>query len=261
MAVKKSKTGKGKPGKGTGKKPSPPVVRTALVSLQRVVVCSAASTQTCSCLGCLAQHCLLEQQHCALGGCTAAQQARVCGSWQILVKPLLPEAGICSPIIWCEPTCALSCLCAAAVPFPHLLHSFSAFTHIHAGAVVLTLRCTCMFALHHCCCSCKQKEEVKDAAVLLNPAERVAAVRPMWEQRPHSDRVELLTVDLDTLKQQAKAQADKQRAHAGVYARIVQYSSASWAAVAVQQSKCCCRPATAAAAPVTAGAGAQLQGG
>jgi hypothetical protein len=66
--------------------------------------------------------------------------------------------------------------------------------------------------------SCKQKEEVKDAAVLLNPAERVAAVRPMWEQRPHSERVELLTVDLDTLKRQAKAQADKQRAHAGVCA-------------------------------------------
>ncbi|WIA33521.1 hypothetical protein OEZ86_006646 [Tetradesmus obliquus] len=58
------------------------------------------------------------------------------------------------------------------------------------------------------------KEEAKDAAVLLNPAERVAAVRPMWEQRPHSERVELLTVDLDTLRQQAKAQADKQRATA-----------------------------------------------
>jgi hypothetical protein len=67
------------------------------------------------------------------------------------------------------------------------------------------------------CLSCKQKEEAKDAAVLLNPAERVAAVRPMWEQRPHSERVELLTVDLDTLKQQAKAQADKQRAHAGAH--------------------------------------------
>lgn len=67
--------------------------------------------------------------------------------------------------------------------------------------------------------SCKQKEEAKDAAVLLNPAERVAAVRPMWEQRPHSERVELLTVDLDTLRQQAKAQADKQRATAGACMR------------------------------------------
>jgi hypothetical protein len=130
MAVKKSKTGKGKPGKGTGKKPSPPVVRTALVSLQRVVVCSAASTQTCSCLGCLAQHCPLEQQHCALGGCTAAQQARVCGSWQIPVKPLLPEAGICSPIIWREPTCALfmpqrsSCAFPTSVAFVQCVYAY-----------------------------------------------------------------------------------------------------------------------------------------
>jgi hypothetical protein len=43
MAVKKSKTGKGKPGKGTGKKPSPPVVRAALVSTENVVVSPAAS--------------------------------------------------------------------------------------------------------------------------------------------------------------------------------------------------------------------------
>jgi hypothetical protein len=91
---------------------------------------------------------------------------------------------------------------------------------------VLLLSCSCfvpltmLHVLLHsasACLSCKQKEEAKDAAVLLNPAERVAAVRPMWEQRPHSERVELLTVDLDTLKQQARAQADKQRAHAGAH--------------------------------------------
>jgi hypothetical protein len=44
--------------------------------------------------------------------------------------------------------------------------------------------------------------------VLLDPAERVAAVAPMWQQ--------LLTVDLDTLTQAAKAQAEQQRAYAGV---------------------------------------------
>jgi hypothetical protein len=37
MAGKKSKAGKGKPGKGTGKKPSPPVVRAALVTTQNTV--------------------------------------------------------------------------------------------------------------------------------------------------------------------------------------------------------------------------------
>jgi hypothetical protein len=40
MAVKKSKTGKKKPGKGTGNKPSPPVVRAALVSTQNAAGCS-----------------------------------------------------------------------------------------------------------------------------------------------------------------------------------------------------------------------------
>jgi hypothetical protein len=72
MAVKKSKTGKGKPGKGTGKKPSPPVVRAALVSIQRVVVCSAASMPACSWLGGVGRHCPLEQQHYAPGAETAA---------------------------------------------------------------------------------------------------------------------------------------------------------------------------------------------
>jgi hypothetical protein len=62
-----------------------------------------------------------------------------------------------------------------------------------------------------------QKEEVKQDAALLNPQERVAAVRPMWEQRGHSDRVELLTVELSSLKQQAQQQADKARASAGAH--------------------------------------------
>eukprot|EP00878_Enallax_costatus_P016312 GHUV01017110.1.p1 GENE.GHUV01017110.1~~GHUV01017110.1.p1 ORF type:complete len:287 (+),score=113.06 GHUV01017110.1:359-1219(+) len=60
------------------------------------------------------------------------------------------------------------------------------------------------------------KEEKQDAAALLNPAERVAAVRPMWEQRQHDERVQLLTVDVDTLRQQAKAVSEKQRATAVV---------------------------------------------
>jgi hypothetical protein len=61
-----------------------------------------------------------------------------------------------------------------------------------------------------------QKEEAKqDAAVQLNPQERVSAVQPMWEQRGHADRVDLLTVDLSSLKQQAQQQAEKQRASAG----------------------------------------------
>lgn len=60
-----------------------------------------------------------------------------------------------------------------------------------------------------------QREDKQDAAALLNPAERVAAVRPMWEQRQHDARVQLLTIDLETLRQQAKAVADRQRASAG----------------------------------------------
>lgn len=60
-----------------------------------------------------------------------------------------------------------------------------------------------------------QREDKQDAAALLNPAERVAAVRPMWEQRQHHERVQLLTVDLETLRQQAKMISEKQRASAG----------------------------------------------
>jgi hypothetical protein len=52
--------------------------------------------------------------------------------------------------------------------------------------------------------------------VLLSAAERVAAVAPMWQQLPHSERVQLLTVDLDTLRQAAKEQAEQQRAYVGV---------------------------------------------
>lgn len=81
MAVKKSKTGKGKPGKGTGKKPSPPVVRAALVSTQRVVVCLADSLPACSWLGCVGQHCPLEQQQYAPGAWAAAL-ASLC-VWQL----------------------------------------------------------------------------------------------------------------------------------------------------------------------------------
>lgn len=61
-----------------------------------------------------------------------------------------------------------------------------------------------------------QKDEKQDAAALLNPAERVAAVRPMWEQRRHDERVQLLTVDVETLRQQAKTTSEKQRANAGM---------------------------------------------
>jgi len=60
-----------------------------------------------------------------------------------------------------------------------------------------------------------QKDEAKQDAALLNPQERVGAVRPMWEQRGHADRVELLTVELDSLRQQAKQHAEKARANAG----------------------------------------------
>jgi hypothetical protein len=43
MAAKKSKTGKGRSGKGTGRKPSPPAVRAALVSTQNTIAgCSAS---------------------------------------------------------------------------------------------------------------------------------------------------------------------------------------------------------------------------
>jgi hypothetical protein len=86
--------------------------------------------------------------------------------------------------------------------------------------------------------------------VLLNPAERVAAVRPMWEQRPHSLRVELLTVDLDTLRQQAKAQADKQRATAGAHSRgasSVGPRTAGWDGAGVQQCRWVKQRAAAAA--------------
>lgn len=67
------------------------------------------------------------------------------------------------------------------------------------------------------CVLCVQKEDVKQDAALLNPQERVTAVRPMWEQQGHSDRVELLTVELSSLKQQAQQQAEKARASAGVH--------------------------------------------
>lgn len=63
-----------------------------------------------------------------------------------------------------------------------------------------------------------QKEESKQDVGLLNPQERVSAVRPMWEQRSHADRVELLTVALSSLKQEAEQQAEKARATAGVHA-------------------------------------------
>jgi hypothetical protein len=61
----------------------------------------------------------------------------------------------------------------------------------------------------------QEKEAKQDAGVQLNPQERVSAVQPMWEQRGHADRVELLTVDLSNLKQQAQQQTEKQRASAG----------------------------------------------
>lgn len=76
----------------------------------------------------------------------------------------------------------------------------------------------CCVLLYPVCCTdivTLQKEEVKQDVALLNPQERVSAVRPMWEQRGHADRVELLTVDLSSLKQEAEQQAEKARASAG----------------------------------------------
>lgn len=70
-----------------------------------------------------------------------------------------------------------------------------------------------------------QKDDKQDAAAMLNPAERVSAVRPMWEQRQHDDRVQLLTVDVETLRQQAKTVAEKQRANAGGQCRHSKRSS------------------------------------
>jgi hypothetical protein len=70
-----------------------------------------------------------------------------------------------------------------------------------------------------------QKEESKQDVGLLNPQERVSAVRPMWEQRSHADRVELLTVALSSLKQEAEQQAEKARATAGAHAYEEHYPS------------------------------------
>jgi hypothetical protein len=70
-----------------------------------------------------------------------------------------------------------------------------------------------------------QKDELKQDGALLTPQERVSAVRPMWEQRGHSDRVALLTVELNSLKQQAQQQADKARASAGVHMLKAQWRS------------------------------------
>jgi len=72
-----------------------------------------------------------------------------------------------------------------------------------------------------------QKEESKDA-VLLNPQERVAAVRPMWEQKPLEQRLQLLTADLETLQQRAKAVTEKARAQAGWCNDTVQGRSIIW---------------------------------
>lgn len=72
---------------------------------------------------------------------------------------------------------------------------------------------------------------MKQDAALLNPQERVSAVRPMWEQRGHADRVDLLTVDLGGLKQQAKQQTDKARATAGANKRAAALAAAAVAPV------------------------------
>lgn len=96
---------------------------------------------------------------------------------------------------------------------PLLILLFVHVSHFHMLRQVCIKHMLCGSCVH---CFSAQKEEKQDASALLNPAERVAAVRPMWEQRQHDDRVQLLTVDLDTLRQQAKAVPEKQRAHAGV---------------------------------------------
>lgn len=82
-------------------------------------------------------------------------------------------------------------------------------------------------------CAALQKEEVKQDAGLLNPQERVSAVRPMWEQRSHADRVDLLTVDLSSLKQEAEQQAEKARATAG---GCMQQQQQQWVVVALSCS-------------------------
>jgi hypothetical protein len=185
-------------------------------------------------------HCHLEQQHCACGAATLLWESPVCGSACIYAKPWSPPPA---PNI-CDEQCMHSSVpLSSSITLPQQLSMHANPTHIHAyAAALLSLFCTAHLvtctAAPCCCLSCKQKEEAKDAAVLLNPAERVAAVRPMWEQRPHSSRVELLTVDLDTLRQQAKAQADKQRATAGAHSGRASSAgprTAGWGGAGMQQ--------------------------
>lgn len=43
----------------------------------------------------------------------------------------------------------------------------------------------------------------------------------MWEQRGHSDRMELLTLDIETLRQQARQHTEKTQLTAGEYGAAV----------------------------------------
>lgn len=52
-------------------------------------------------------------------------------------------------------------------------------------------------------------------ATLLQPQDRVAAVRPLWETLTQEQRVELLTVDLPTLREKAKLVLEQARQQAG----------------------------------------------
>ena len=54
------------------------------------------------------------------------------------------------------------------------------------------------------------QEAGKDASQLL-PQERVSAVKPLWEILPQTERVELLTVDLESLRARAKQLAEAAR--------------------------------------------------
>jgi hypothetical protein len=55
----------------------------------------------------------------------------------------------------------------------------------------------------------------KDEGLFTLPQERVAAVRPYWQQLPQEERASALTVDLATLRGRAKHLSERARAQAG----------------------------------------------
>lgn len=58
-----------------------------------------------------------------------------------------------------------------------------------------------------CSPPCLQDDPARDALLQQSPQERVVAVRPLWQGLSRDERVQLLTVSLDELRQYAQLAA------------------------------------------------------